>query len=150
MVFWATILGHEYGHVWAMRRHGLHTPPASTSSRCSEVWQSGASCTPKLRTWRSPSWDLSLGSFQGLCWRSSPERTARVRLTSFNLLPVIPLDGSHVLQAILRPFAGRTGIFVSGFVLLGVLVALASSTTVGLLLALLICPPVDPVCPCQA
>ncbi|MCB1212146.1 MAG: M50 family metallopeptidase [Verrucomicrobiales bacterium] len=122
-----SILIHELGHAFTMRRYGDRRVsivlyafgglaiPSVRRTQMEDIIVSAAGPMVQIaagllvyyttRSWDAPDWRISyfLGQF---FWIS-------VFWGIFNLVPIVPLDGGHILHGFLGPFRRRTTLTVS-------------------------------------
>jgi Zn-dependent protease len=122
------LLVHEYGHVWAMRRHGHQAPRiflipffgglavgsrfARSDAEDSEIALMGPAfgIVPGL---------VALAAYQatGLGWLAGIAFFL-VFINLFNLVPFPPLDGGQVTRTLLRPLGPKTASVISALLIL--------------------------------
>jgi Zn-dependent protease len=130
----AILLFHEYGHVHAMRKSGLPVrgiyfiPLLGAAAVAESTWRTrGEQAYIALN---GPLWGLYLtlplfaaGLLFGEAHPILPAMAAWWALVNlFNLLPINPLDGGRLLNAVTHSLHSRLGIFVSALALVAAIV----------------------------
>ncbi|MGO4704805.1 site-2 protease family protein [Microvirga sp. 2MCAF38] len=123
----ATIIVHEYGHVWALRRHGHQAhfyliPFLGGVAVGSRAYVSDAEAAEVILM--GPAFGLlpplaCLGIFAAMSddrWLGAGFVALAVNL--FNLLPVPPLDGGRLVQTLLKPLGDKIWFAASGCLIL--------------------------------
>ncbi|WP_112663715.1 site-2 protease family protein [Microvirga flavescens] len=123
-----TIIVHEYGHVWALRRHGHQArfyliPFFGGIAIGNRSYVSDAEASEVILM--GPAFGLlpplaCLGVFAATddaLWLSAGFVSLFVNM--FNLLPVPPLDGGRLVQTLLKPLGDKAWFGVSGLLILG-------------------------------
>lgn len=141
---------HEYGHIRAMKYFGMKTKgiylipffggAAVNDSRLNTRWQQ------VVISIMGPTWGMALSWIALLCWWATDATWLAALagfnaiLNLFNLLPIVPLDGGHILKSItfsmhnmlgliLCSLGAAGGVFLCytlGLPLLGFLLAIGS------------------------
>ncbi|MGO4387363.1 hypothetical protein AB4Y85_07475 [Microvirga sp. 2YAF29] len=123
----ATLIVHEYGHVFALRRHGhdarfylipffggvaMGSRTYVSDAEASEVLLLGPlfgllpAIALAIAFWMSPSEPLLFAGLLALL------------INGFNLLPVPPLDGGRVVQVLMKPLGDKAWFAISGLLIL--------------------------------
>jgi Zn-dependent protease len=132
---------HEYGHLRAMRYFGMKTKGiylipflgglAVTEDRINTRWQN------VVISLMGPVYGTALSLLSLVIWWVTGSvffaalAAFNALLNLFNLLPILPLDGGHVLKSVTFSMGSRTGVMLCG---LGAIVGVAFSYLFGLTL----------------
>ncbi len=132
---------HEYGHLRAMRYFGMKTKGiylvpflgglAVTEDRINTRWQN------VVISLMGPVYGTALSLLCLVAWLVTDQlffaalATFNALLNLFNLLPILPLDGGHVLKSVTFSMGSRTGVVLCG---VGALCGVAFSYLFGLTL----------------
>ena len=134
-VVFVSVLVHELGHALAVKRHGIEPQIALHGMGGTTSWRPGASITRVdhiLISLAGPFAGFALGGLlfalkyfaPGLILRLPPLAVHAVGLLLwvnigwgfFNLIPVLPFDGGHVLEHALGPRRARLTAGISGLI----------------------------------
>jgi putative peptide zinc metalloprotease protein len=122
------LLVHEYGHVWAMRRHGHPTPRIFLIPFFGGVAVGNRIARSDAEEAEIVLMGPAFGIVPGLVALSAYGATGHdwlaalgfflVLLNLFNLVPFPPLDGGQITRALLRPLGPRVSATMSGLLIL--------------------------------
>lgn len=141
IVIFVSILIHEYGHIWAMKRCGLKTkgiyfiPFIGAAAVTEESFKSRRD--EAYIAIMGPIFGLILSIIVGIVYYGTKDTffaatagfMAMVNL--FNLLPINPLDGGRMMKSVTFSINSKVGI---GFLLLGIIVSILITYWTGILL----------------
>jgi Zn-dependent protease len=120
----ACLVVHEYGHLRAMRYFGMKTKGiylipflgglAVTEDRINTRWQN------VVISLMGPVYGTALSLLSLVAWLVTDNlffaalASFNALLNLFNLLPILPLDGGHVLKSVTFSMGSRTGVVLCG------------------------------------
>lgn len=147
LVLIASLIVHEYGHLWAMKRYkmktkGIYLIPLLGAAAVSEDAFPSRKAEVVIAL-MGPLWGfgLALATFGVYLVTSNPLAAALAgwmgMINLFNLLPINPLDGGRVMKSIAYSVSSRLGLM---FLIIGLIgcFALAWKFNFGLILFLLV------------
>jgi Zn-dependent protease len=123
----ATLIVHEYGHVFALRRHGHDArfyliPFFGGIAMGSRTYLSDAEASEVLLM--GPLFGFLPAIVLAVAFWISPSETLlftgllSLLINGFNLLPAPPLDGGRVVQVLMKPLGDKAWFAISGLLIL--------------------------------